>query len=171
MDSTCSHLAPNLATKNPGNRRSWELNFQNFPEEHLPGPQWLIQGGRGAGGLCSLPPLFGFFSSSFYKNKFTSKKLYVVLNEYEICLKMLEMAILETHIFKTFWGEYAPRLPRKLVPLALIVPPPPLKVLDPLEISHTQQFFNLGISGRAPSAPPIILPMTLSSHTIPWIPG
>ena len=59
---------------------------------------------------------------------------------------MLEMAILETHIFKTFWGSMPPDPPRKLAPLALVVPPPPLKVLDLLEISHTQQFFNLGIS-------------------------
>ena len=149
MDITYPHLAPNLATKNPGNRRSWELNFQNFPEEHLPGPQWLIQGGRGAGGLCSLPPLFGFSSSSFYKNKFTSKKLYVVLNEYKTCLKMLEMAILETHIFKTFWGSMPPDPPRKLALSALVLPTSPLKVLDPLEISHAQQFFNLGISAGA----------------------
>ena len=82
--------------------------------------------GEGGWGPVLPPPLFGFFSSSFYKNKFTSKKLYVVLNEYEICLKMLEMAILETHIFKTFWGNMPPDPPRKLAPLALIVPPPPL---------------------------------------------
>ena len=29
----------------------------------------------------------------------------------------------------------------------LALPPPPLKVLVPLEISHVQQFFNLDISG------------------------
>ena len=88
------------------------------------------------------------YSSSFYKtDKFTSKKLYVVLNEYEICLKMLEMAILEPHIFKTFWGNMPQDPPRKLAPSALVVSPPPLKVLDPLELSHAQQFFNLGISG------------------------
>ena len=71
----------------------------------------------------------------------------MVLNEYEICLKMLEMAILEPHIFKTFWGNMPQDPPRKLAPSALVVSPPPLKVLDPLEISHAQQFFNLGISG------------------------
>ena len=103
--------------------------------------------GEGGWGPVLPPPLFGFFSS-FYKNKFTSKKLYLVLNEYEICLKMLEMAILETHIFKTFWGSMPPDPPRKLAPLTLIVPPPPLKVLDVLEISHTQQFFKLGISAN-----------------------
>ena len=60
--------------------------------------------GRGAGDLCSPPPppLFGFFPF-FTKMKFTSKKFYVVLNEYEICLKMLEMAILETQIFEDSW--------------------------------------------------------------------
>ena len=30
MDSTCSHLAPDLLTKNAGNCPSWELNFLNF---------------------------------------------------------------------------------------------------------------------------------------------
>ena len=77
-----------------------------------------------------------------------SKKLYVVLNKYEICLKILEMAILETHIFKTFWESMPPDLPRKLAPSALVLPPPPLKVLDLLEITHAQQFFNLGISEK-----------------------
>ena len=46
----------------------------------------------------SPPSPFGFF---FTKAKFTSKKL--VLDEYKICLKMLEMAILETQFFKNFW--------------------------------------------------------------------
>ena len=46
---------------------------------------------RGLGG--AVPPFL----------EFTSKK--VVLNEYEIFLKMLEMAIIETQIFKTFWGS------------------------------------------------------------------
>ena len=59
---------------------------------------------------------------------------------------MLEMAILETHIFKTFGGCMPPDPSRKLAPLVPVVPSPPLKVLDPLEISHAQQFFNLGIS-------------------------
>ena len=54
--------------------------------------QWQIQGGLG--GLC---PLFGVFF-------FTKAKVYNVLNEYKICLKMLEIAILETPIIKNFWG-------------------------------------------------------------------
>ena len=54
------------------------------------------RGGGGAGGpMSSPPPLFGvlflFFVFVFYKNEVTSKEL--VLNEYEICLKMLEMTI------------------------------------------------------------------------------
>ena len=59
-----------------------------------------------------------------------SKKL--VLNEYEICLKMLEMAILEDSIFqKNFWGSMTPDPHRKLTLLVLKVPPPPLfKILD-----------------------------------------
>ena len=27
LGSTCSHLVPNLVTKNTGNRRSWDLDF------------------------------------------------------------------------------------------------------------------------------------------------
>ena len=50
------------------------------------------------------------------------KKL--VLDEYEICLEMLEMALLETQIFKNLWGGgHAPRPPpRQLAPLVLVVP-------------------------------------------------
>ena len=49
------------------------------------------------------PPSFlDFFSLFFTETKFTCKKLYLVLNEYKIGLKMLEMAILENRIFKTF---------------------------------------------------------------------
>ena len=39
-------------------------------------------------------------NTHFAKAKFTSKTL--ILNEYEICLRMQEMAILETQIFKNF---------------------------------------------------------------------
>ena len=65
--------------------------------------QWLIQGG---GGWGPVSPFLDFFF--FTKAKFTSKKL--VLNEYEICLKILEMAILEIQIFKTF-GKACPQTP------------------------------------------------------------
>ena len=69
----------------------------------------------GGWGACPPPPpIWSFFL--FTKAKFTSKK-YSILNKYEICLKMLEMAILETEIFKNF--------PWKLAPLSLLVPPPP----------------------------------------------
>ena len=99
--------------------------------------------GEGAGGLCPPTHFYDFFFFFFSKTKFTSKKLYVVLNEYKIFLKKLEMA---TRIFKNLWGSMPPDRPRKLAPSALVVPPPPLKVLHLLEISHAQQFFNLGIS-------------------------
>ena len=56
------------------------------------------------------------------KAKFMSKKL--VLNEYEIGLKMLEMAILEIQIFKNFWGSMPPHPPGKFVPSALVGDPP-----------------------------------------------
>ena len=71
--------------------------------KHL--PQWQIQGGGGLGGLC--PPFRIIFL--FYKSEVYWQKL--VLNEYEICLKMLEMVILETQIFKFFWGGHTPRPP------------------------------------------------------------
>ena len=57
------------------------------------------KGGGGFGTCFSSPPTFlDFFFFLFAETKFTSKKLYVVLNENEICLKMLEMAVLETRI-------------------------------------------------------------------------
>ena len=103
LDSTCSHLVPNLANKNAGNHRSWELNFQKSPRTPVADSRGGGGGGKGAGGLCPPSPLFfGFFSLFFTETKFTCKKLYLVLNEYKIGLKMLEMAILENRIFKTF---------------------------------------------------------------------
>ena len=55
------------------------------------------------------PPCFWLFF--FAKTKFPSKEL--VLNEYKVCLKMLEMAILETFFMgaRPFLGERAPRHP------------------------------------------------------------
>ena len=92
------------------------------------------RGEGGAGGLCSLPPLFGFFSSSFYKNKFTSKKLYVALNEYKKLSQNVGNGHFRDSHFQNFLGEHAPRTPppppRKLAPSALVLPSPPLKVLD-----------------------------------------
>ena len=75
LDSTCSHLAPNLIAKNAGNLRSWELNFQ------IP---------RGAFPRTPVADLlfFGFF---FYTERSLRAKK-IVFSEYEICLKMLEMA-------------------------------------------------------------------------------
>ena len=71
-----------------------------------------------------MSPFLDFFF--FTKAKFTSKKL--VLNEYEICLKILEMAILEIQIFKTFW-KACPQTPGKACAVgarnASHPPPPP----------------------------------------------
>ena len=65
--------------------------------------------------VCVCPRLlFGVFL-------LTSKNWYLI-NEYEICLKMLEMAILGTQIFKTFWEEGGG---------ALLGVLPLLKILDP----------------------------------------
>ena len=116
-----------LVTKNAGNRRSWKLIFQNFPEEHFPGPQWQIK----EGGLWSVthPFLSDFF---FYKNEVYEQKASA-----KRVRKCWKMAILETQIiFKNFWGGMPPDLPGKLAPTALVLPPPPppplviLKVLD-----------------------------------------
>ena len=71
------------------------------------------------------PPFFWSFLIIFIKVRFKSKKL--VLNEYEICFKMMEMANLETQIFKNFWGSMLTDPPRKLMPLVLMVLHPPFE--------------------------------------------
>ena len=81
---------------------------------------YLGSGGfkRGEPGRATpLSPLDFFLT----KAKFTSKKL--VLDEYEVCLKMLEMANLETQIFKTFRKGMPQDPSRKLAPLALVMLP------------------------------------------------
>ena len=78
---------------------------------------------EGAWGTCAPPPpLLDFF---FLQKRSLLAKL--VLNKHKICLKMLEMAILETQIFKNFCGSMPPDPPRKLAPSALVaaLPPPP----------------------------------------------
>ena len=79
---------------------SSKLDLCNSSRQHH--IQWLIQGegGGGDGGLYSP------FGVIFTKAKFTSKK--IVLNEYEIYLKMLDLAILGI---------------RKLAPSALVGAP------------------------------------------------
>ena len=75
--------------------------------------QWRIQGG-GHGG--PVPP----FGIIFLQKRSLLTKL--VLNEHKICLKMLEMATLETQIFKNSGRECSQtpleslRLRRSLVP-------------------------------------------------------
>ena len=77
------------------------LIFKIFSRGAFPGTQVANPRGRRADGpVLPLPPLPPFFFPG--KTKFTSKIL--VLNEYEICLKMMGMAILETQIFKNFLG-------------------------------------------------------------------
>ena len=76
------------------------------------------RGGGGIGGLCP-PPFWILF---FLQKRSLLAKL--LLNEHKICLEMLEMAILETQIFKNFWGSMHPDPPRKLAPSALVSAPP-----------------------------------------------
>ena len=127
----CSHLAPNLVTRNAGNRRSWELNFRNFPEGR-------IQGGRGWGSCAPSPPLplfgFLFYKIEVYEQKVTIKRVRNLCQNAGNC---------HFQIFKNLWGSMPPNPHRKLAPSALCVPLPLLKdldpLLDPLEISHAQQ--------------------------------
>ena len=78
--------------------------------------QWRIQvcvcvcvgggvGGEGLRGICL--PFLEFFFFFFTKATFAREKL--VLNEYEVCLKLLKRAILETQICTNFWGSMALR--------------------------------------------------------------
>ena len=77
------------------------------------------------------PPFLDFF---LQKRSLLAK---LVLKEHKICLKMLEMAILETQIFKNFCGSMPPDPPRKLAPSALVgAPPPLLQILDPPLLLH-----------------------------------
>ena len=78
---------------------------------------------RRGGGLGD--PLFGVFVVDFFTNK------------------RQEMAILETQMFKNFWGSMPPDHPRKLGPSVLMMPPPPLEVLDlPLHTVHVVLVWN-----------------------------
>ena len=105
LDSTCSQLAPNMVTKNAGNRHS------KFPRGGFPGLQWQI--------LVGVGRLFPHFWIFFYKKR-SIKRVWNLSQK-------LEMAILETQIFKNFWGSiYMPPDPlKKLALSALILPPLP----------------------------------------------
>ena len=50
--------------------------------------------------MWPVAPLLGY---SFYIRKFTSTK--ISIKQYDICLKILEMANLDTQNFKNFWGS------------------------------------------------------------------
>ena len=129
------------------------------------------RGERGWGPVLPPPSFWIFFFFFLQKQVYEQKVICSIKQVRNLSQNAGNGHFRDSH-FQNFLGEYAPRLPRKLAPSALIVPPPPLKVLDLLEISHTQQFFNLDISKRVPSAPPIILSMIGHyPHTIPWIPG
>ena len=88
----------------------WMQSFQTCTISNV--KQLLIFNVKVSGGSrggCPPPP-----PPPFWSFVFQAKEL--VLNEYKIFLKTLEMVILETqNFFKKFLGKYAPR------------PPPPLK--------------------------------------------
>ena len=103
---------------------TWELHI--FPHMYLliwlatlatkTATAWMRASGGSKGGeglgLCPHPPTPNLLDLFFLQQRsVTNKKR--VLNENEICHKMLEMAILDTQIFKNFLGEHAPR---KLAP-------------------------------------------------------
>ena len=79
----------------------------------------IFSGGSKEGGFRGLvsPPPPSFRKFFFTKVKFCWQKL--VLNEYKICLKVLEMALLDIQIFKSL------RRSLRLHPLS------PFKILDP----------------------------------------
>ena len=85
------------------------------------------------------PPLFlDFFLFFFYKNEvYGQKVIYCIKQVLNLSQNAGNGHFRDSH-FQKFLGA-CPQIP-------LVVPPPPLKVLHPLEISHAQQFFNLGIS-------------------------
>ena len=77
--------------------------------------------GGGGGGAGRSVPATLFWSFYFYKNEVYKQKL--VLNECEICLKMLK--------FLNISGEACPQTPLENSRLRRSCPPPPLKILDP----------------------------------------
>ena len=88
-------------------------------------PQWRIQGG-GAGGASVR------FSDNFFFLQKRSLLAKISINEYEICLKILEMVILETQIFK-FFGGACPIPPQEACAFDAPWYPPPIlfKIQDP----------------------------------------
>ena len=90
---------------------------------------WFDGGWCWGGGGGLYPPSI-LDSFSFTKSKFTSKN--IVINEYEVCLKMLQMTILETQILNICGGGCTAEPPRKLAPSAIIMPShPPQPLASP----------------------------------------
>ena len=60
--------------------------------------------------------------SKKHKNITFVKNIYIYIYKGAVIIKMLEMAVLETQIFKIFWGSIPPDTPKKLAPTALAAP-------------------------------------------------
>ena len=91
------------------------------------------------------PPLL--FKIFFYKNAVNKQKLSIEL------VRNLSKSAGNSHFrrlkFSKSSGRACPETPLKSRPFgARCATLPIFKVLDPLEISHAQQFFNLGISAN-----------------------
>ena len=55
--------------------------------------------------------------SKKHKNITFVKNIYIYIYKGAVIIKMLEMAVLETQIFKIFWGSMPPDYPIKLAPI------------------------------------------------------
>ena len=132
------------------------------------------RGERGWGPKLPPPSFWIFFFFFLQKQVYEQKVICSIKRVQNLSQNAGNGHFRDSH-FQNFLGEHAPRLPRKLAPSALVVPPPPLKVLDPLEISHTLlaailQPWHLWENPLSPTHNSSY-DWSLSSHTIPWIPG
>ena len=90
----------------------------------------------GKGGWGPVHLLLGIFSFYFffYKNEVYEQKVICSIKRVRNLSQNAGNGHFRDAHFQKFLGEHAPRPPRKFAPSARVVPPPPLKVLDPLEI-------------------------------------
>ena len=139
LDSTCPYLAPNHRKLPFLGVKFWTFSRGAFPCTPIADP-------GAAGGPCHPFRIFFFLTET----KSTRKKKLVNIKLVRNLSQNAGNGHLETQIFKYFWGSLPSGPPENAClwcSLSPTPPPPhPKKSPAPLEISHTQQFFNLGIS-------------------------